>query len=63
MSKVMQTRTREVILDILKKEADPDKSDRLILSIAKELPGNDYERAEMLLMNLSRGISEGERLK
>jgi predicted nucleotidyltransferase len=63
MSKVMQARTREVILDILKNQADPDKSDRLILSIAKELPGNDYDRASKLLMNLSRGISEGERPK
>ncbi len=60
MSKVMQARTREVILDILKNQADPDKSDRLILSIVKELPGNDYERASKLLMSLSRGISAGE---
>ena len=63
MSEVMQARTREVILDILKKEADPERSDRLIIYIAKELPGDDYERALKLLMNLSLGISEGEQTK
>jgi predicted nucleotidyltransferase len=61
MSKVMQAQTREVILDLLKNQADPDKSDRLIIQISNELSGNDtYEMAAKLLKNLSRGISESK---
>lgn len=60
MAEIMNDRTKKAILNILEREADPGKSDRLITGIAKELPGRDYERGATFLRCLREGI-EGNR--
>ncbi len=60
MAEMMNDRTQRAILDILEREADPGTSDRLIVGVANELPGRDYETGEALLRCLREGI-EGNR--
>jgi predicted nucleotidyltransferase len=60
IAEMMSQATKDVMLNILEQEANPSKGDQLIIGIARELPGRDYERAAALLKCLRAGI-EGKR--
>lgn len=60
IAEMMSQATKDVMLNILEREANPTKGDQLIIGIARELPGRDYERAAALLKCLRAGI-EGKR--
>jgi len=54
----MGKRTRQVVLDILDKEADAERSDQLVIDVSYQLPNREYELALRLLESLKRGIMD-----
>jgi len=58
MSELMTGQTRAEVLGILRNNAGPGKSDRLIIAISKHLGMDAYEEDKTLLECLTRGIKE-----
>jgi predicted nucleotidyltransferase len=58
MSRMMTQQTRTEVLGILRNNADPEKNDRLIIAVGKQLGNEKYDEARILLECLKRGIEE-----
>jgi predicted nucleotidyltransferase len=61
MSQLMTKETRAEVLGILGNNADPERSDRLIIALSRQLGMEAYEEAQNLLERLTRGIKETSR--
>ncbi len=58
MSRLMTKRIRMEVLGILRNNADPEKNDRLIIAVSRQLGMDKYQEAQTLLECLIRGIEE-----
>ena len=56
MAKMMSSKTKKAVLDVLTNNTDPDKNDSLIIKVAEYLPDKNYEKALKFLQNLKTGI-------
>jgi predicted nucleotidyltransferase len=58
MSRMMSKQTRTEVLGVLRNNADPEKNDRLIIAVSRQIGMDKYEEAQTLLECLKRGIEE-----
>ncbi len=56
MAVLMKPKTCRTVLEIIEQTTDPFNNDRLIIDIEPHIPGADYERIQLLLENLKKGI-------
>jgi hypothetical protein len=55
---MMSKQTRTEVLGVLRNNADPEKNDRLIIAVSRQIGMDKYEAAQTLLECLKRGIEE-----